>query len=80
MLHDLIVDQEVGDLIIDLSDSVEIAESVQEVLERATATASAHGAHLVVRAPAQPPQPLLDAAADVPTFVAVDGLQEPDVD
>jgi anti-anti-sigma regulatory factor len=72
MIHDLIADQGVRDLIVDLSEAVEINDAVQAVLERAMSMATSKGGCVTLRAPAELPQPLVDAAADVPTFVALE--------
>ncbi len=68
ILHDLIVDQGVSDLLVDLSGSFPLQPRIGEVLARAKDSVEQAGGVLELRAPINPPPELLELADEIPTF------------
>lgn len=72
ILRDLIVDQGVGDLLIDLSSADDIGSDVADVLRGAQSTLQGSGGRLELRLPAAAPASVLKLAREFATFLPVE--------
>jgi anti-anti-sigma regulatory factor len=76
ILHDLIVDQGVSDVVVDLSQAMSIGEQVSRVLERAESQLTSSDGRLELRVPVDPPRPLVEATSEIPKFVPLEAASD----